>query len=117
MGKHRPAVEGRKSGSNGRRPVTEPLEQLLELSAAAVNVADDVERAALVPLVGPERRPLEGGGLDLLGAFEEEDVAEAFASEVAERLAELRVLVAHDARAEVAVGPPTVALLADLLGQ
>ena len=82
-----------------------------------MNIADDVERAVLVPLVVPQRHPLDGGRFDLFGALQHEDVAEAFPSEATERPPQLRLLLADDVGAEVAVVREPVALLADRLGQ
>ena len=93
-------------------------EQGLQFVAAAVHVADDVERAVLVPLVVPQRHPLDRGRLDLLGRFEDEDVAEAFAlAGPASTGAAATRCCADDVRPEVAVLPAAVPLLADLLGQ
>ena len=41
------------------RLVAECLEQCFQFVAAAVQIADDVERPVVVPLVVPERRPLD----------------------------------------------------------
>ena len=84
--------------------VPESREQFLQLVAAAVNIADDVERAVLVSLVVPERHPLDDRRLDLLGRVEHEDVPEALPMEPPERPPQLRLLVADDVRAEVPVG-------------
>jgi len=51
------------------------------------------ERAVLVPLVVPQRRPLHRGGIDLFGAFQHEHVAEALPTETPEGPAKLRLLL------------------------
>ena len=84
--------------------VAESSEESLQLVAAAVDIADDVERAVLVSLVVPERHALDGRRLDLLGRVEHEDVPEALPLEPPQRPSELRLLVADDVRAEVPVG-------------
>ena len=97
--------------------VAELAQQLVELVVAAVDVADDVERAVLGAAVGPQRRALDLGRLDLLGDAQHADAAEALALQALQRAAQLRALLADDVRAEVAVRPRAVALLADRLGQ
>ena len=91
----------------GRRDrVAELLEQRHQLVEAAVDVADDVERAVLVAC-GRSRAAARSivGRVDLLGRLQDEDVAEALALQAAQRAAQLLALVADDVRAEVAVGP------------
>ena len=83
--------------------VPELLQQLFELVAAAVNVADDVERPGLALAVVPERLPLDDGRIDFFLRLEHVDVPEAFASEAAQRAMQLAPLVANDVRTEVAV--------------
>ena len=65
------------AGSSSRctGSIAELPKQGFQFVAAAVHIADDVERPVLVPLVVPERRPLDRGRLDLLGRVEDEDVA------------------------------------------
>ena len=97
--------------------VPELLEQTFELVAAAVDVADDVERPAVLFPVVPERLPLDDGGIDLLLRLEDVDVPEAFASEAPQRAMQLAPLVADDVRTEVAVGSRSIAVVAHALGQ
>ncbi len=81
-----------------------------------MNIPDDVERAVLARPVVPERHPLDGRRLDLLGCFQDEDVPEALIPEHSERSAELGCLVADDVGPERPVGTVPVSLLADPLG-
>ena len=94
--------------------VAEQAQQRLQLVGAAVDIADDVERPAVVALVAPQAHALEGGGVDGVGAFEAVDVGEALALQAAQRAAQLGALLPHDVRAEIA--PGVVPLLAGLLG-
>jgi hypothetical protein len=101
----------------GSALVAELGEQLLELVVAAVNVADDVERPALLLAVVPERRARDRRRLDLLRRAEHVHLPEALLAEPAQRAAELARLVADHVRAEVAVGPAAVAVLTEPLRQ
>ncbi len=94
--------------------VAELREQRDELSAAAVDVADDVERTVLVALVVPHALPLDHHGLDLLWRREHGDVAKAFALQLAERLAELGDVLASDVLTEASILPLRVARVAEL---
>ena len=80
-----------------------------------MDVADDIERTAVVLPVVPERLPLDGRSLDRLERVENEDVTKSFAFELAHRRAELLHLLADDVRAERAVCANLVSLAADLL--
>ena len=82
-----------------------------------MQIADDVERPVVVPLVVPQGRPLNRGRLDFLGRVEDEDVREALPLQPPDRPAQLRFLLPDHVRPEVPVLPATVSLLADLLGQ
>src|SRR6202040_4261577 len=84
--------------------VAEFGQQLLELGPAAVHVADDVERAALVLEVAEQLGPGDRGGVDLLGGTQDVDRAEPLAVEVMQAAAELAALAAEHMRAEVPVG-------------
>ena len=57
----------------GRDRVTQLPQQSFQFVAAAVDVADDVERAVLVAFVVLQRHPLDRGGFDLLGGLQHED--------------------------------------------
>ena len=83
-----------------------------------MNVADDVERAMLAADLSFHNgtRSIDGR-FDFFGAFQHENMAEAFASEPAERPPQLRLLLANDVRAEVAVCRAAVALLTEPFGQ
>ena len=85
--------------------VPELLEQTFELVAAAVDVADDVERSAVLFPVVPEWLPLDDGGINLLLGLEDVYVSEAFTSKASQRAMQLALLIADDVRTEVAVRP------------
>src|SRR5690606_20396965 len=91
------------------------FEQLLKLVAAAVNVADDVERTILIPLVIPKRDTLDGRRLDLLDRIHHEDVPESLSLQRLERTSKLRPLLSDDVRSEHAVISVPVAFVANLL--
>ncbi len=97
--------------------VAEASEQTLQLFAAAVHIADDVKRAALVSLVVPQRNALNDRRLDLLGRLEHEHVPEALMMEPSQRPSELRLLVADDVGTKLPVRPISVPFLTDLFGQ
>ena len=59
--------------------VSELVEERAKLVEASVHVADDVERAVLVPAVVPERVALDDRRVDRLDRLEDVDVAESFA--------------------------------------
>ena len=97
--------------------VAQLAEQGLQLVAAAVHVADDVERPVVVPLVVPKRGPLDDRRLDFLGRIEDENVWEPFSLQSSQGPPQLRLLLADDVSPEAAVLSPAVPLLADLLWQ
>ena len=97
--------------------VAERRQQLLEFGPAAVHVADDVERACLVPQVAVQPGPADGGGADLLRRVQHVHGAEPFAAQTAQPAAELAALAAEHVRAEVPVRPARVPLRAELLRQ
>ncbi len=76
-------------------------------------VADDVKRPMLVAFVVPQRRPLDGRRLDLIGRVEDENVREALALHAAQRPPQLRFLLADDVRPERPVRASAVAVFAD----
>src|SRR6185503_14725805 len=84
--------------------VTQLPQQLLELVAAAMNVADDVERPRFAFAVVPERLPLDDGSIDLLLGLEDVDVPEALAAEASQRPTQLALLIADDVRTKIPVG-------------
>src|SRR5271165_6953074 len=121
---HRPATFGMDEGPvapertvavQAGLHVPEPSEESLQFLAAPVDIADDVERAVLVPLVVPQRNTLDNRRLNLLGRVEHEDVPEALPLKPTQRTSELRLLVADDVRAEVPLGSLAVALQTELL--
>ena len=74
-----------------------------------MDIADDVERAALVTQVDPQGRPLNGGGVNLFGRVEHEHVPEALALQPAQRPPQLLGLLAHHPTPKLAVGTLSVA--------
>jgi hypothetical protein len=120
LGRGRPAVD-EVAEEDGLAPVgvaqrvvvAERAQQRRQLVEAAVDVADDVERPVLVPLVVVQRLARDLDRVDLLHRLQHVRVAEALASEEAERAAHGALLVAHDVRPELAVRPQRVALVAD----
>ena len=104
----------------GRVPVelvAQRGQQFLQLGAAAVHVADDVERPGLVPLVGVQPGAGDRGRVDFLGAVQHVHGAEPLAAEPAQAAAELAALAAEHVRAEVPVRAALVPFRAELLGQ
>ena len=71
----------------------------------------------LLPPVIPQRNSLDRGRFDLFGAFQHENMAEAFPSKATKGPAKLRVLLANDVGAEVSLFPSAVAVLAEPFGQ
>ena len=82
--------------------IAESREQLDQLVVAAVNVADDVERAGFRFLVVVERLAFEGDGVGLFGRREHQDMAEAFAIETTDRTAQTLQLAMRDVSAQLA---------------
>ncbi len=90
--------------------VAELLEQLLELGAAAVNVADDIERAVIlapvvVLLLVPDRRRVDAGD-----TVQDVDLAETLPGQPAQPTAQVCPLAPDDAGVHVAVRARRVAL-------
>jgi hypothetical protein len=102
--------------SPGRKIVAQSLEQVLELEAAAMDVADDVERPALVPAVVPQGLALDRRKGDLVRRGQDEHVTKPFALERAKRLTQLRSMPANDVRPERTTRPSLIALVTDSLG-
>ena len=82
-----------------------------------MNVADDVERAVLLFAVVPERLPFDDGCIHFFHGRKNEDVAESFAFQSAQRAAQLLRLIAHDVRTEVTVRAALIAIVAETLRQ
>ncbi len=95
--------------------VSQLEEQGDQLAAAAVHVADDVERALLVPEVGEQLLPDDDGVRDLLLAAQDVDLAEALLAQVPERSTQLVALALHHRVGEVAVRAGGVAVQTDPL--
>jgi hypothetical protein len=98
--------------------VPELLQQREQFRQAAVDVADDVERAALSPLVHRQRVAHEFGRAHLLLGAEHRDAAEAFVFEPRQRAGQILGLPARDVRAERSFGRPLlVAGVAEIGGE
>jgi hypothetical protein len=72
-----------------RALVAQQDEQLFQLVAAAVNVANEVEGTPFGSLVVPEGRPFNDGRFNLLGGIEDEDVPKPLSLQSFERSTEL----------------------------
>ena len=107
----------RAAGAVAGDRVAELVQQLLQLGPAAVHVADDVERAALVAQVIEQSGPGDRGRLYLVGGGQHVHGAEALARQALEVPAQLLALAADHVRAEVAVGALGVPLGAQPLRQ
>ena len=92
-------------------------QQGFQLVAAAVHVADDVERTRVVPPVCPQALAFDDCGVDLPFGTELEPIPEALASESLQRTTKQTDMVVYHPRAEVAVRPLGIAVLADALRQ
>lgn len=117
VGPHRGVSEDRPRRIVGCLTVSELLQQGLQLVAAAMDIADDVERPVLVPPVVPERNPLDDRRLHRLGRLQHEDVAKPLPPEPPEPTPQLRLLIADDMGTKVPIAPAGVAVLADPLVQ
>ena len=109
--------QGGSSRSQAGLTYPSSLEQLLQLVAAAVDIADDVERAVLVPLVVPERHSLDDRRLDLLGRLQHEDVPEPLPLEPPSDRRSCDFWLRTTCGPKSRSARPAVALLTDPLGQ
>src|SRR5579875_2136981 len=73
--------------------VTQLPQERFQFIAAAVNVADDVKRAVLLPFVVPQGHALDRGGINFFRAFQHKHLTEPFASKPPERAAKLSRLL------------------------
>ena len=80
-----------------------------------MDVADDVKRPVIGSAVGPQRRAPDLRGVDLLDRSQHVHAVEPLAPQTLQGFVQLGALLAHDVRAEAAVLPRAVALLADRL--
>ena len=116
-------LPGRMPGTGGAarlvsgQLVAEVGEQRLEFGAAAVHVADDVERAGLIPQVVEELGPGQQGGTDLRFRPEHVHPPEPLALETAQTAPQLVALTPDHVRTERPVGPGGVPADAHPLGQ
>jgi len=101
--------------------IPERFQHFDQLINAAVNVADDVERAVLVLLVVPQRRPLDGQHVNIILGFKDPDVSVPL---TLERLAtpthattQRGPLIPDDMRNEVTVWAIDIAVLTHPLRQ
>ena len=95
--------------------VPESFQQRLELGPAAMDVADDVERAGFVPVVVEQPLPDDPGVRDLLDPAQHVYLAEPLARQTPQRPAQLVALAAYHVVAESPVRPGRVALQTHLL--
>ncbi len=78
------APDGIVARKNGCR-IAEAPQQRLQFVAAAVNVANQIERAVFRGLVIPKRNAIHDGAVHLFRRFQHENMAEAFPSETTKR--------------------------------
>ena len=102
---HRGAARGRDRADRLARQVpgdlvAEPPEQGFQLGAAAVHVADHVERAGAVPVVGEQPAPLDDRRVDLGGPAQHVHLAEPLPAERTQGPAQPVLLTPHDMLAE-----------------
>lgn len=93
------------------------LQQFGQFVGTAMHIADNVEGAVLVALIRPEARARDARRRDLLRRLQGKDIAKAFTRQATQRAAQILDLAADDVRAEIAVGPLAIALLAEPFGQ
>ena len=91
-------------------------QQLLELGPAAVDVADDVERAVVVAPVVVLLLVHDRGGLDLVDAVEDVDLAEPLPGQPAQAASQVCALPPDHCRVHGAIAAGGVALDGDALG-
>ena len=91
------------------QPVPERRQQHLQFAAAAVDVADHVERSGAVAQVRPHRHQDDVGVVDGRRSAQDVDDAEALPPQPAEAAAQLLRVPTDDLRPEVTVGPAVVA--------
>ena len=109
--RHQPVASRRPS------PRSRAAEQLLQLVAAAVDVADDVERAVVVAAVVPERLALDRRRRRRPRALSTKTWRKPRGRALERSARGLARCWRIDVRPELAVGPLAVALVADPLGQ
>ncbi len=82
-----------------------------------MDIANDVERSMLRPLVRPHRLTHKRRSFNLLFSLENMNLPKPLSLELAKGLSKLAALIPHNVRAEVAVGTVNVSVLADSLWQ
>src|SRR5574338_863155 len=70
-----------------RHDIPELVEQIVQLIAAAVNVADDVERPVIPPAIVPERLAHDFGGIGFGDRPQHVHVTEPFLLQISKRAA------------------------------
>jgi hypothetical protein len=95
--------------------VAQRPEKLDQLVAAAVNIADDVERTVVGPPVVPEWLACDRHGIDLLGRSKHVQLPKALTLQIAQRPMQLASLLSNDVRAERTFGARPIALATDVL--
>ncbi len=96
--------------------IAKSFQQLAQLCRATVDVADHIERPALVAVVVEHPLSDDRGLLDLGDAGERDHSPESLADQRVDRLAQLLALTPDHVRTEVTVGPAHVAFPRRRLG-
>lgn len=78
-----------------------------------MHVANDVERAMLVPAIVPERLTLDDRRVNFVRSGEAEDVRKAFALEPAQRSSQLLRLISHHVRPKLPIRSAGIALVTE----
>src|SRR3972149_7792214 len=82
-----------------------------------MHVADNVKRPVFVGAVVPKGPPFDSGGFNFLGTLHDENVPETLSFETPQRASKLRTLLGDDVRAELAIIPAPVSLVANGCGK
>lgn len=97
-----------------RDDIAERCDQQPQFVDAAMHVADHIEGADIVALVGPHRAALDGGRLDRLDRGQLPDLPKAFIGEAAQAATNLLNHALRHAGPEIAIRPRLVTLDADI---
>ena len=81
-----------------------------------MHVPDEVERSVVIASIVPKRLAGDRGRIHFFPAGKGEHVSETLLAQPAQGSVKLRALLADDVRAEFALGPILVALVANGLG-
>jgi hypothetical protein len=91
--------------------IAELFQQLQQLVKAAMNIANDVERALFMFQVVPERLTDDLCRVDFFNGGKSKYMAEAFALQATQRAAQVMGLIANYVRPKVAIRTALVAVL------